>query len=66
MLFQWWRKVEDSGGLSTFYRGIVIPNHKPFNPKPLYPRYGAYDTPDMMVCKALNTAPKMCRNVIKL
>jgi len=63
MLYQWWRKVEGGGGWSAFAEGIVIPNQIS---QTTYPRYGAYDTPDIMVCQALNTAPKMCRNVTKL
>ena len=58
-----WREVGDG---ALFTEGIVIPNHKPLIPNPDIHDMGAYDTPDIMVCQALNTAPKMCRNVTKL
>jgi len=37
MLYQWWRKVEGSGGWSAFAEGIVIPNQIS---QTTYPRYG--------------------------
>lgn len=65
MLYQRWRKVEESGEWSTFMKGLRNAKPQTFKPQTTYPRYGAYYIPRYMVCQAPKYRPKMCRNVTK-